>query len=102
MIPDSFFITAAKALAELVTDEMTVRCSLYPPLDNIRECSFHIACAIAKAAFELKIAMEIEPKDVRELIKRSLYDFEKLPVFSHDNFEKMTKQFTGRASVYME
>jgi len=101
-IPDSFFIIAAKALADLVTDDMMKACSLYPPLDRIRECSIHIACAVGKAAYAMDLAREVEPKCMRDLIVSVMYDHTKLPSFSHDPLERVTREFDKRSSVVFD
>jgi len=100
-IPDSFFITAAKALADLVTDDMMKSCTLYPPLDSIRECSIHIACAVGKAAYDMKLAMEIEPKNMRELVESVMYDHKKLPSFSNEVFESKEEDSLNRQASFV-
>jgi len=101
-IPDSFFIVAAKALAELVTFEMMMSCSLYPPLDRIRECSVHIACAVGRAAYKLNLAREIEPKNMKELIESVLYDHRKLPTYTSEPAESKEPDLVRKASVVFD
>ncbi|KAF4721460.1 Malic enzyme, partial [Perkinsus olseni] len=63
-IPDSMFYTAARTLAERVTDEDISHGTLYPRLTRIRELSHDIAVACIKEAFELGIACIERPADL--------------------------------------
>lgn len=64
-IPDSLFITAAKALAGLVTDEHRATGNLYPDLNHIGEASVHVAAAVAEKAYELGLANQLpKPTDM--------------------------------------
>lgn len=97
--PDNFFSLAAKTLADLVTDDMLQKRSLYPPLSTIKDCSFKIAVEIAKSAFKQGFATVMEPKVMEDLIKSVMFDHKKYPVYSHESFENITLQYTGRKSI---
>jgi len=96
--PDNFFSLAAKTLANLVTDDMLAKRSLYPPLSAIRDCSFKIAIEIGKSAFKQNLATVMEPKDMGDLIQSVMFDHKHYPVYSHESFENITLQYTGRKS----
>lgn len=98
-IPDSFFITAAKALANMVTPEMIKAGTLFPPLQDIQKCSKVIACAVGEAAYKLGLATAIQPKNMIDLIESVMFDHKQPPVYSHETYEGLTKEYTGRASV---
>lgn len=98
-IPDSFFITAAKALAEMVSPEMIASGTLFPPLQDIQKCSKVIACAVGEAAYELGLATAMQPKKMIDLIESCMFDHKTVPVYSHEGYEGLTKEYTGRASV---
>jgi len=98
-IPDSFFITAAKALAGMVSDEMIAAGTLFPPLQDIQKCSMIIACAVGNAAYKLGLATAIQPKNMEDLIRSVMFDHKQAPVYSHESYEGLTKEYTGRASV---
>jgi len=98
-IPDSFFITAAKTLAEMVSPEMIEGGTLFPPLQDIQKCSKVIACAVGESAYKLGLATAIRPKKMLDLIESTMYDHKTVPVYSHDGYEGLTKEFTGRSSV---
>jgi len=97
--PDNFFTLAAEKLANLVTDDMLAKRALYPPLSTIQDISIEIAVCVAEAAFKQGLATEIEPKNMRDLIKSAMWDHKNYPVFSHDSFVNITKEYTGRASI---
>lgn len=98
-IPDSFFITAAKTLANMVTDEMIEAGTLFPPLSDIQLCSKTIAIAVGEAAYKLGLATAIQPKNMKDLIESTMFDHKTLSVYSNERYEGLTKEYTGRASV---
>ncbi len=50
-ISDNVFLSAAEALAGMVTEDDLKVGRLYPPYDHIRECSVKIAAHIAEEAY---------------------------------------------------
>merc|ERR1719233_1517250 len=88
--------------ADLVTFEMMMSCSLYPPLDKIRECSVAIACKVGEAAYKMNLAREIEPKNMRDLIESVMYDHRKLPTFTREPVESKEPDYTKRASFVFD
>jgi len=93
-IPDSMFITAAKALSGMVTDEMIKAGTLFPALDRIRECSKVIAVAIGKEAYRLGLATAIQPKNMLDLIESVMFDHTRMPIYSHESYAHLTKEYT--------
>lgn len=73
-IPDALFLTAARALARLVTPDDLEKGCLYPPLKDIRRISLAIAVRVAGAAYALKMARGRKPGDLRRTIAQSMYD----------------------------
>jgi malate dehydrogenase (oxaloacetate-decarboxylating)(NADP+) len=71
-IPDRLFTTAARALAEQITDEDLSFGSLFPPLDNIREVSAKVATAVARQVYA--DTGRGEPDDLPGAIRRSMFD----------------------------
>jgi len=96
--PDNFFTIAAKTLAGLVSDEMLAARSLFPPLSDIRKVSIEIAVKIAEAAYTQGLASAIEPRDIRDLITSVMYDHTTYPSYAHENFTKLTEEYTGHSS----
>jgi malate dehydrogenase (oxaloacetate-decarboxylating) len=55
-IPDAVFLTAARALAEMVDEERLARGGLYPPIAELRQVSRTIARAVAETLMTLGAA----------------------------------------------
>jgi len=76
-ISDSVFLSAAEALANLVTDEDIKVGRMYPPLSTLRNCSLKIAAKVAEDAYADGTASTYpEPANKEEFIKMQLYDYE--------------------------
>ncbi|HLP12710.1 MAG TPA: NAD-dependent malic enzyme [Flavobacteriales bacterium] len=73
-IPEEFFFTAAKALAEQVSEADIASGAVYPPLKNIRNVSIQIAVAVANKAWEMGLARVEKPVDVKAAIEAYVYD----------------------------
>ncbi len=73
-IEDSSFLTAARTLAGLVSDEDIARGSVYPPLQDIRKVSLDIAEAVAHQLYVDGLAGNERPKDLRKAIEAYRYD----------------------------
>jgi malate dehydrogenase (oxaloacetate-decarboxylating)(NADP+) len=74
LIPDDFFLTAARTLSGLVDDAEIRHGSLYPPLPRLREVSLAIAVSVAERAYELGLARNERPRDVAKAIAGAMYD----------------------------
>jgi malate dehydrogenase (oxaloacetate-decarboxylating)(NADP+) len=73
-ITDEMFMAAAHALARDVSEADLAQGSLYPPLAGIREVSAHIAAAVARVAYEQKLATVPEPADLLVFVKSRMYE----------------------------
>lgn len=73
-VPDDMFRSAARAVAELVTQENLDQGRLFPELDQIRAVSLEIGVAISRLAFEQGLADIDEPEDLREYIASQMYE----------------------------
>ena len=73
-ITDEMFMSAARALADLVTDADLVQGSLYPPLSRIREVSAQIAVAVANVAYRDGLATEPAPMDMLAHVRSQMYE----------------------------
>ena len=74
VIPDEFFLVAARTLAGLVEKTDLQRGSLYPPRRHIRRISLEIAVHVAEKAYELKLARAKRPRNLRAAIARFMYE----------------------------
>jgi malate dehydrogenase (oxaloacetate-decarboxylating)(NADP+) len=73
LVPDDFFLVAARTLAKMTDESHLQSGSLYPPLRDIRKISMEIAINVCKRAWELKIARRAKPKDIRKMISSFMY-----------------------------
>jgi malate dehydrogenase (oxaloacetate-decarboxylating)(NADP+) len=73
-ITEHDMLMAAQALAKQVSEEQLAVGCLYPPLENIREVSAHIAVAVATNAFETGVATVDMPENMMEHVKSHMYD----------------------------
>jgi len=73
-VPDAFFLTAARTLAAMVTENDLQAGALYPRLREIRDVSLGIAIAVAEQAHELGLARRARPDDIRAAILAYRYE----------------------------
>lgn len=75
-ISDSVFLSAAEALANVVTESDLAVGRLYPPLSSIREISIKIATKVAEEAYADGSASTYpEPQDKEAFVRAQLYDY---------------------------
>jgi malate dehydrogenase (oxaloacetate-decarboxylating)(NADP+) len=72
-LPDELFLAAARTLAGLVRQNDLDQGSLYPPLREIRKISLAIAISVATKAYDLNLAREKRPKNVRRSVEALMY-----------------------------
>jgi malate dehydrogenase (oxaloacetate-decarboxylating)(NADP+) len=73
-VTDEMFLAAARSLAAQVTPQDLAQGSLYPPLQQVREVSAHIACAVAEVAFEQGHAGIARPADLLAHVRSCMYE----------------------------
>ncbi|MCB9232458.1 MAG: NAD-dependent malic enzyme [Bacteroidia bacterium] len=73
-IPETLFLTAARTLANLLSNEDLEQGALYPRLTQIRRVSLEIAVAVAEKAFELGLNRIARPADLRGYIAGLMYN----------------------------
>ena len=78
-VTDEMFLAAAHSLAELVTEHDLERGRVYPSLRRIREVSAHIACDVARIAYDKGLAGKEEPEDLMADIRGYMYK----PIYPH-------------------
>jgi malate dehydrogenase (oxaloacetate-decarboxylating)(NADP+) len=74
LVTDEMFLSAARALADEVSDADLEQGSLYPPVRNIRNVSVAIAAAVAKTVYRQQLARHPEPDDFRAFIQSRMYE----------------------------
>jgi malate dehydrogenase (oxaloacetate-decarboxylating)(NADP+) len=74
LMPDEFFLAAARTLARMVSKEDLARGSLYPPLRAIRKISLAIAVSVVERAYALKLARAKRPGNLRASIAKFMYE----------------------------
>ena len=76
-IEEQVFLSAAEALAEMVTESDFKVGRMYPPLSLLKECSIKIAIHVAEEAFMLGTATTYpKPENLRDFIQAQLYSYE--------------------------
>ncbi|MCP5095815.1 MAG: NAD-dependent malic enzyme [Chloroflexi bacterium] len=73
-VTDEMFQAAAKALADMVTEDDLALGRIYPPLSSIREVSAQIGTAVANIAFRKGLANAPRPDDMFEFIRSQMYE----------------------------
>jgi len=71
---DEMFLAAARALAEVVTQEDLQQGSLYPPLARVREVSARIAAAVTEVAFARGLASVPRPENPLAFVRSKMYE----------------------------
>lgn len=73
-ISESMFLAAARTLAGLVSEARLEEGAIYPPLNEIRDVSAHIAVAVAEQAYEEGLAALPRPEDLLAFMRSQMYD----------------------------
>ncbi len=79
-VTDGMFLDAAKALAEMVTEEDLEETAVYPSLTRIRECSHAVACATIRRAVAQGYADEALLEHLEDTVRQAMWAPEYLPV----------------------
>jgi malate dehydrogenase (oxaloacetate-decarboxylating)(NADP+) len=78
-VTDEMFLTAARTLADTVSDADLAKGSTFPPIETIRDISASIATAVARVAYDRGLAAEPMPADLRGHIESLMYDASYVP-----------------------
>lgn len=72
-VPESFFMVAAKTLAECITPDRLEAGALYPDQGMLREVSARIAAAVVREAKRLNIGRMIPDEDIDGFVRQSMW-----------------------------
>jgi malic enzyme len=78
-VPDSFFMIAAKTLAECITKDRLDCGSLYPDVGMLREISARIAINVVREAKRVNIGRLVSDTDVEQYVRGSMWNPDYLP-----------------------
>lgn len=78
-VTDRMFLAASRALSDLVSDEERRQGLLLPPMDRIREVSFHVAFAVAREARDSGLGRLLDDDELATLIRRAQWVPEFVP-----------------------
>jgi len=73
LVTDEMFLTAARTLADMVTESDLNQGRIYPSLKQIRDVSLAIAVAVARVAQQSGLATNPLPADAQNAIKELMY-----------------------------
>jgi malate dehydrogenase (oxaloacetate-decarboxylating)(NADP+) len=73
-ITDEMFMSAARTLANFVSESDLEQGSLYPALPRIREVSARIAAEVAQVAYQRGLAARQAPSDVLAYVQSQMYE----------------------------
>jgi malate dehydrogenase (oxaloacetate-decarboxylating)(NADP+) len=73
-ITDEMFMSAARTLANMVSESDLEQGSLYPALPRIREVSARIAAEVAQVAYQRGLAARPAPSDVLSYVQSQMYE----------------------------
>ena len=78
-VPESFFMIAAKTLAETITPDRLEAHALYPDQSKLREISARIAINVVREAKRLNIGRMVPDADIEPLVRESMWYPDYLP-----------------------
>jgi malate dehydrogenase (oxaloacetate-decarboxylating) len=73
-LPDEAFLAASNALFELNAKNRSPGTPIYPPLTRLREVSFAVACAVAKALVETGAAPSLPVAEVPARVRATMWE----------------------------
>ena len=73
-VTDAMFLTAARTLAAMVTDEDIREGAMFPALSRIREVSVSIATAVARVAYDSELTTVPRPDDLEAFVRAQMYE----------------------------
>jgi malic enzyme len=75
-VNDAMFAAAADSLACQVSDQDLAAGALYPPVTDLRPISRKIAAAVARAARETGVGLDLSDEEIEAALDREIWDLE--------------------------
>ena len=72
-ITEEMFLTAARALADQVSDERLAAGALYPPVESLNEISHAVALAVAREAVDSGVAQVAPGTDLEDVLDEAMW-----------------------------
>lgn len=72
-VPDAFFMVAAKALADSISDERLARGLIYPDQSELRAVSARVAAAVIREANRLELGVAIPDGEVEGRVEAAMW-----------------------------
>jgi malate dehydrogenase (oxaloacetate-decarboxylating) len=73
-VTDAMFLAGSKALSAMVTSEQQAQGLLLPPMEQIREVSFHVARAVAQCARDAGLGRLLSDEEYAQVIRKAQWD----------------------------
>ena len=81
-INDEMFLIAAQTLASCVTEECLTLGAIFPSVNDLREVSFKIACAVVRSARDAYIGRMVPDDEVEETVRSAIWYPSYIPIFA--------------------
>ncbi len=72
-VTDDLFLTAARALAEMVPEKRLCQGAIYPRINNLRRVSAKVAVSVMKKARDMKLGRFLTDGEIIELVENSMW-----------------------------
>ena len=72
-VDDKMLLAAAQTLADLTDRERIDAGALYPSQQNLRDISFHVACAVARVARESGVGRMLDNEEIKALVAQAMW-----------------------------
>jgi len=73
-VTPGMFLAASRAVSGLVTDAQRENGALLPDMKEIREVSFHVACAVAREAHDVGLGRLLSDEEYAEVIRKAQWE----------------------------